>query len=92
MEVCIGVVGFDPPLRRLITMQLVALYHMSREPAAAPWAAAGETPAIPEKSVNTAAERLAQPTVPERNPLALGGATGEKKMMPDATAEWESET
>ena len=47
---------------------------------------------MPEKSVNTAAERLAQPTVPERNPLALGGATGEKKMMPDATAEWESET
>ena len=63
-------------------MALLALYHMSRQPAAAPCAAAGDT--TPESIEKTAALTLAQPIVPEMKPLGEGGMAGEKKMMPEA--------
>ena len=63
-------------------MLFVALYHMRSAPAAAPWAATGDTLLMPLNSDKTAADRLEQPMVPETKPLGLGGVAGEKKMMP----------
>ena len=61
-------------------MQPVALYHMSSAPAAAPCAAASGT--LPDSSDRIVAPIVAQPVVPRKNPLGLGGSAPAKKMIP----------